>query len=126
MKHTGRPAQEAPFGPLGHRCGESARLIRLTTHRLPADRVWYLVLVQAYLEQGRAKGHRAWCHGVVPTNGWKARTDNKWAVEKELRVDEGVLRYEVGLHTVYCQYPSQVVRIPEPKEARVLVFLDGS
>ena len=80
MTDTGRPAEEAPLVPVGHTCGESARQIRLTVHGLPADRVWYLVLVQAYLEQGRAKGDSAWCHGVVVTNGWKPRTDNRWAV----------------------------------------------
>ena len=65
MTDSGRPHEEAPIVPVGHKCGESARRIRLTVHGLPADRVWYLVLVQAYLEQGRAKGDRAWCHGVV-------------------------------------------------------------
>ena len=80
MTDTGRPEEEAPIVPAGHKCGESARRIRLTVQGLPADRVWYLVLVQAYLEQGRANGDRAWCHGVVVTKGWKARTDNKWAV----------------------------------------------
>ena len=48
--------------PVSHSCGECARRIRLTVHGLPADRVWYLVLVQVYLEQGRARGDRAWCH----------------------------------------------------------------
>ena len=80
MTDTGRPDEEAPIVTVGHKCGESARRIRLTVHGLPADRVWYLVLVQAYLEQGRAKRDRAWCHGVVATKGWKARTDNKWVV----------------------------------------------
>ena len=77
MTNTGRPEEEAAIVPMGHRCGESARRIGLTVHRLPAGRVWYLVLVQAYLEQGRARGDRAWCHGVVVTKGWKARTDKK-------------------------------------------------
>ena len=49
MTDTGRPEEEAPIVPVGHNCGESARRIRLTVHGLPADRVWYLVLVQAYL-----------------------------------------------------------------------------
>ena len=66
---TGLPAEEAPLVPVGHTVGESARRIPLTVPRLPVDRVWYLVLVQAYLEQGRAKGDRAWCHGIVVTNG---------------------------------------------------------
>ena len=50
MTDSGRPEQEAPKVPVGHKCEESARRIRLTVHGLPADRVWYLVLVQAYLE----------------------------------------------------------------------------
>ena len=78
MTDTGPPEEEAPKVPVGHKCRESARRIRLTVYELPPDRVWYLVLVQAYLEQGRAKGDRAWCHGVLVTKGWKARTDNKW------------------------------------------------
>ena len=65
MTNAGGPDREAPIVPVGHKCGESARRIRLTVHGLPADRVGYLVLVQAYLEQGSAKGDRAWCHGVV-------------------------------------------------------------
>ena len=129
MTDTGQLEEEAPIVPVGHKCGESARRIRLTVHGLPADRVWYLVLVQAYLEQGRAKGDRAWCHGVVVTNGWKARTDNKWAVHrgvKELSVEAGVREYDIGRHTVYCHYPRGVVRIPEPTEGGVVVFPDGS
>ena len=93
MTDMGRPAEEVPLVPVRHTCGESARRIRMRVHELPADRVWYLVLIQAYLEQGTAKGDRAWCHGVVVTNGWKARADNKWAVYrnvKEIRVDERV------------------------------------
>ena len=85
MTDTGRPEEEAPIVPVGDKCGESARRIRLTVHGLPADRVWYLVLVQAYLEQGRAKGDRPWCHDVVVTKGWKARRDNKWAVYRGVR-----------------------------------------
>ena len=77
MTDTGRPNEEAPIVLVGHKCGESARRIRLTVHGLPADRVWYLVLVQAYLEQGRAKRDRAWCHRVVLSKSWRARTDNK-------------------------------------------------
>ena len=115
--------------PVGHKCGESARSIGLTVHGLLADRVWYLVLVQAYLEQGRAKGDRAWCHGVVVTKGWKARTDNKWAVYRglrELSIGDGVREYGIGGHTVYCHYPREVVRIPEPTEKWVVLFLDRS
>ena len=129
MTDTGRPEEEAPIMPVGLKCGESARRIRLTVHGLPADRVWYLVLVQAYLEQGRAKGERAWCHGVVVTKGWKARTDNKWAVYrgvKELTVQEGVQEYDIGRHTVYSHYPREVVCIRKPTEGRVVFFLDGS
>ena len=129
MTDTGRPDEEAPIVPVGHKCGESARRIRLTVHGLPADRVWYLVLVQAYLEQGRAKWDRAWCHGVVVTKGWKARTDNKWAVYRgvrELSIGDGVREYGIGRHKVYCHYPREVVRIPEPTKERVVLFLDGS
>ena len=129
MTDTGRPDEEAPIVPVGHECGESARRIRLTVHRLPADRVWYLVLVQAYPEQGRAKGDRAWCHRVVVTMGWRARTDNKWAVYRgvrELSIEDGVREYRIGRHRVYCHYPREVVRIPEPTEERVVLFLDGS
>ena len=129
MTDSGRPDEEAPIVPVGHKCGESARRIRLTVHGLPADRVWYLVLVQAYLEQGRARGDRAWCHGVVVTKGWKARTDNKWAVYRgvrELSIGDGVREYGIGRHKVYCHYPREVVRIPEPTEERLVLFLDGS
>ena len=45
---------------------------------------------------------------------------------KEISVDEGVPTYDVGQHTVYCHYPRGVVRIPEPKDDRLVVFLDGS
>ena len=83
MTDVGRPDEEAPIGPVGHKCGDSARRIRLAVQGLPADRVWYLVLVQVYLEQGRAKGDRAWCHGVVVTKGWRARTDNKGQCTEE-------------------------------------------
>ena len=105
------------------------RRIRLTVHGLPVDRVLYLVLVQAYLEQGRAKGDRAWCHGVVVTKGWRARTDNKWAVYRgvrELSIKDGVREYGIGRHRVYCHYPREVVRILEPTEERVVLFLDRS
>ena len=95
---------------------------------LPADRVWYLVLVQAYPEQGRAKGDMACCHGVVVTKGWKAGMDNKWAVNrgvKEIRVDAQLQTYDINPHTVYCHYPKEVVRILERTDGRVVVFLDG-
>ena len=121
LTDTGPPEEEAPIVPVGHKCAEGARRIRLTVHGLLADRVWYLVLVQTYLEQGRAKGDRAWCHGIVVTKGWKTRTDNKWAVYrgvKELTVEEGVPEYDIGRHTVYCHYPREVVRIPQPTEGR--------
>ena len=117
MTDAGRPDEEAPIVLVGHKCGESARRIRLTVHGLPADRVWYLVLVQASLEQGTAKGDRAWCHGVVVTKGWRARTDNKWAVYRgvrELSNEDGVREYGIGRHRVYCHYPREVMRIPEP------------
>ena len=129
MTDTGRPDEEAPIVPVGHKWRGSARRIRLTVHGLPADRVRYLVLVQAYLEQGRAKGDRAWCHGLVMTKGWKARTENKWAVYRgvrELSIGDGVREYGIGRHKVYCHYPREVVRIPEPTKERVVLFLDGS
>ena len=129
MTDTGRPEEEAPKVPVGHKCGESARRIRLTVHWLPVDRVWYLVLLQAYLEQRRPKGDRAWCHGVVVTKGWKARTDNEWAVYRglrELSIEDRVREYGIRRHRVYCHYPRGVVRIPEPTEDRVVIFLDGS
>ena len=65
MTDSRRPNKEAPIVPVGHKCGESARRIRLTVHGLPGDRVWYLVLVQAYLEQGRASGGQ----GMVSRGG---------------------------------------------------------
>ena len=102
--------------------------LALRVHRLPADRVWYLVLVQAYLEQGRAKGDRAWCHGVVVTKGCKAGMDNKWAVYrgvKEIGGDAQLRTYDMGPHTVYCHYPKEVVRIRKAPDGRVAVFLDG-
>ena len=129
MTDAGRPDEEARIVPVGHKCGESARRIRPTDHGSPVDRVWYLVLVQAYLEQGRVKGDRAWCHGVVVTKGCRAQTDNKWAVYRgvrELNIEDGVREYGVGRHRVYCHYPRKVVRIPEPMEERVVLFLDGS
>ena len=129
MTDTGRTKEEAPIVPVGEKCGERARRIRLPVHGLPADRVWYLVLVQAYLEQGRAKGNKACCPRVVVTKGWKARTENKWVVYRgvrELSIGDGVREYGIGRHTVYCHYPREVVRIPEPTENRVVIFLDGS
>ena len=105
MTDTGRPEEEAPIVPVGHKCGESARMIRLTVHGLPADRVWYLVLVQVYLEHGRGKGDTAWCHGVVVMKGWKDTTDNKWAVYRgvrELSIEDGVREYGIRRHRVYC------------------------
>ena len=129
MTDTGRPEEEAPIVHVGDKCGKSARRIRLTVHGLPADRERYLVLVQAYLEQGRAKGDRAWFHRVVVTKGWKARTDNKWAVYRgvrEVTVEDGVWQYGIGRHEVYCHYPTEVVRIPELTEDRLVIFLDWS
>ena len=99
MTDTGQPEEEAPIVPVGHKCGESARKIRLTVQGVPADKVWYLVLLQAYLEQGRAKGDRVWCHRVVVTKGWNARTDKKLAVSrgvKELSAEDCVREYDIG------------------------------
>ena len=124
MTDTGRPEEEAPIVPVGHKCAEDAWRIRLTVHQLPADRVWYLVLVQVYLEQGRAKGDRAWCHEVVVTIGWKARPDNKWAVYMgvgELSIEDGVREYGIGRHRAYCHFPRKVVCIPEPTEDTVVI-----
>ena len=115
--------------PVGRKCGEGARRIKLTVHTLPADRVWYLVLVQAYLELGRARGDRSWCHGVVVTKSWKRRTDNKWAVYrgvKEISVDARVRTHDIRPHVVFCHYPILVVHIREPTDGRVVVFLDVS
>ena len=129
MTDEGQPEEEAPIVPVGHKCGECARRIRLTVHRFLAHRVWYLVPVQAYPEQGRAKGDRAWCHGAVMMKGWKARTDNKWAVYsgvRELSLKDCVREYGIGRHRVYCHYLREVVRIPEPTEGTVVIFLDGS
>ena len=63
------------------------------------------------------------------TKGWKARTDNKWAVYRgvrELSIGDGVGEYGIGKHKVYCNYPREVVRLPEPTKERVVLFLDGS
>ena len=63
------------------------------------------------------------------TKGWKARTDNKWAVYRgvrDLSIGDGVREYGTGSHKLYCHYPREVVRIPESMEERVVVFLDGS
>ena len=45
---------------------------------------------------------------------------------KEIGVDERGRTYDIGLHTLYYHYRRQVVRIPEPRDGRVVVFLDGS
>ena len=42
--------EEATLVPVGHKCGDSVRRTQLTVHKLPVTKVWYLVLVQAYLE----------------------------------------------------------------------------
>ena len=63
------------------------------------------------------------------TKGWKARTDNKWAVYRgvrELSIGKRVREYGIGKHKVYCHYPREEVRIPEPTKKRVVLFLDGS
>ena len=92
MTDTGPPEEDAPIVPVAGKCGESARRIRPNVHGLPADRVWYLVLVQAYLKQVRAEGERAWCSRVVVTKGWRARTDNKWAVYRGVKELSGEAR----------------------------------
>ena len=66
---------------------------------------------------------------MVVRKGSKARTDNKWPVYrsvKERSADARVRTYEIGPHTVYCHYPREVVRIPEPTDGTVVMFLDGS
>ena len=45
---------------------------------------------------------------------------------KEGQTISGAGTYNIGLHTVYCYYLREVLRIPEPKEGRVVLFLDGS
>ena len=63
------------------------------------------------------------------TKGWKARMDNKWAVYRgvrELSIGDGVREYGIGRHKVYCHYPREVVRILEPTEERVVLFLERS
>ena len=69
MTDTGRSSEEGSLVLVRHKCGESMQRIRLTMHGLPAGRVLYLVLLLAYVEQGRAKMDRASCHGVVVTDG---------------------------------------------------------
>ena len=55
---AGRPDAGAPIVPVGHKCGKSARRIRLTV------RVWYLVL---YRRTWSRAGGRGTGHGVT---GW--------------------------------------------------------
>ena len=45
---------------------------------------------------------------------------------KELSVGEEVRAFDIGRHMVYCHYWREVLRIPEPTEGRVAVFLDRS
>ena len=61
MTDMGRPVEEVPLVPVLHTCGESARRIRMTVHKLPADRVWSLVLIQAYMVS-RGSGDK-WLEG---------------------------------------------------------------
>ena len=63
------------------------------------------------------------------TEGWKARTDNKWELYRgvrELSIEDGVREYGIGRDRVYCHYPRKVMRIPEPREDRLVIFLGGS
>ena len=63
------------------------------------------------------------------TKGWRARTNNKWAVYRgvgELSIEDGVREYGIGRHRVYCHYQREVVRMPEPTEERMVLFPDGS
>ena len=53
------------------------------------------------------------------TKGWKARTGKKWAVYmgvKELSIEVQVPEYDIGCHTVYCQYPRELSHMMEPTE----------
>ena len=45
VSDTGCIEKEAALVPVGHNCGKGARRIRLTVHKLPSTKVWYLVLV---------------------------------------------------------------------------------
>ena len=66
---------------------------------------------------------------MVVTKGWSAQTDNKWAVyrgTRELSIEDGVRQYGFGRQRVYSHYPREVVRILDPTEERVVLFLDGS
>ena len=45
---------------------------------------------------------------------------------RELSIEDGVREYGIGRHRVYCHYPWEVMRIPEPREERLVLFLDGS
>ena len=67
MTDTGRPDEEAPIVPVGHKCGESARRIRLTVHGLPADRngTWFW-----YRHTWSRSGRGGTGHGVT---GWWGR-----------------------------------------------------
>ena len=63
------------------------------------------------------------------TKGWEARTDNKWAVYRgvgELSIGDGGREYGIGRQRVYCHYPREVVRIPEPTEEGWCSFWTGS
>ena len=41
-------------------------------------------------------------------------------------MEDGVREYGIWRHKVYCHYPRVVVRMAEPTEERVVLFLDGS
>ena len=45
---------------------------------------------------------------------------------KEIGVHARMQTYDIGQHTVYCHYSREVVCITEPKDGRVVVFLDRS
>ena len=44
--------------------------VRLTVHRRPAEKVWFLVLVRVDLEQGRPAGEGDGSHSVAVTDRW--------------------------------------------------------
>ena len=80
---------------------------------------------------GAGQGERG--QGMVSRSGGdegrEGQDDNKWAVYRgvrELSIGNGVREYGIGRHKVYCHYPREVVRIAEPTEERLVLFLDRS
>ena len=68
MTNTGRPEEEVPIVPVSHKCGKTTdQTDGPRIQVLPADRVWYLVLMQAYLCTWSRAGRGGTGHGVT---GW--------------------------------------------------------